>query len=235
MEAGQTCLEMKQRISEVINVSIDEFKIMKSGIKLEEIKDLSQTIYEAGLYKNTKVFVELGKPMNPGSETVLIYEANFNHTEDNELFLYSDLLFELSIGKDISVREFKSIIAKEYSKKMRESNENYTELHRDQIRIRDKGFDRLGKIYRDGKTVKDYGICQNKAIAIQVLDYEESISDDKDVMLVIREWLPGDNGGSLTQKKEILLNRKMKYHEVAEALRNTGFIPENVPSEEYEI
>ena len=54
-------------------------------------------------------------------------------------------------------------------------------------------------------------------------------------MLVIREWQPGENGGSLTQKKEILLNRKMKYHEINEALKNTGHIPEDAKAEDYDI
>ena len=54
-------------------------------------------------------------------------------------------------------------------------------------------------------------------------------------MLVIREWQPGENGGFLTQKKEILLNRKMKYHEINEALKNTGHIPEDAKAEDYDI
>ena len=54
-------------------------------------------------------------------------------------------------------------------------------------------------------------------------------------MLVIREWIPGEDGGSLTQKKEILLNRKMKYHEINEAFKNIGYIPEDAKAEDYDF
>jgi len=54
-------------------------------------------------------------------------------------------------------------------------------------------------------------------------------------MCVIREWLPGENGGSLTLKKEILLNRKMRYHDINETLKNQGFISEDCNPEQYEI
>lgn len=69
MECNQTCQEMKERMSQVINVDIGEFRIMKSGIKYEEIKDLNLTLYDAGLFKSSKVFIELGKPSNPGNFT----------------------------------------------------------------------------------------------------------------------------------------------------------------------
>lgn len=234
LEYQQTCLEMKQAISSVLNLNIDEFKIMTAGIRYEEIRDLSQTLCEAGLYKNSRIFVELGTPTHAGAIKVLIYEAIFNHDEDNELFKYSDLLFELNVGKDFSVREFKAMVAKEYQHRfMPDATE---ELHRDRIRIRDKGVERLGKIMRDGRKIHEYGICNNKVYAIQILDYEESIVDDNDIMLVVREWNPNNITGALTKKKEILLNRKFRHHEITEALKNQGLIPdEGVNVEDYDI
>jgi len=150
MEASQTCFEMKQNISMMIGVEMDDFRMMTVGIKYEEIRDLSQTLYESGLFKNTRLFIEFGKPSNAGAVNLQIYEAEMNHQDDNELFKYSDLLFE--------VRDLKAAIAKEYSKKLKEDKGEDVEIHRDRIRIRDKGFDRCGKIMRDGKYAKDYGL-----------------------------------------------------------------------------
>ena len=39
----------------------------------------------------------------------------------------------------------------------------------------------------------------------------------------------------MTRKQEILLNRKMRYHEVTEALKNQGLIPETANPEDYDI
>lgn len=222
------------KISDIVKVDIGEFRIMKSGIKYEEIKDLSHTIYEEGLHRQSRIFVELGKPTVSGEVTVNIYEATFNQIDDNELIQYSDLLFDISVSKDASVREFKALIAKKYCEYKSKIGPEI-EIHRDMIRVRDKGVERCGKIMRDGKFIKDYSLCQNKAYAIQVLNYEEQITDDNDLMLVIREWLPGEKGGTLTEKKEILLNRKNNYHEINDALKNNGFIPENEQPENYDI
>jgi hypothetical protein len=90
-------------------------------------------------------------------------------------------------------------------------------------------------VYRDDKYLKEYGVCSDKGYAIQILDYEEIIEDKNDVLCVIREWLPGENGGILSKKKEILLNKKMRYHEVNEALKNFGLIPDNCPPENYDM
>ena len=235
MEAHQTLFELKQNISTTIGLDMEEFKMMTTGIKYEELRDLTMTVYEAGMSKNSRIFIEIGKPTELGTVNVLIYEAEFNHIDDNELFRYSDLLFDIKIGKDISVREFKAIIAKEYSKKQKDEKGMEVDLEPNKIRIRDKGFDRLGKIMRDGKYVKEYGLCKDKSFAIQVLGFEEIITDEKDVMVVIREWIPWDKGSALTQKQEILLNRKMKYHEIVEALKNYSIIPEGVNTDNYEI
>lgn len=99
MESGQTLLELKMNISKVINLDIGEFRIMKSGIRYEEIRDLSQTLEEARLGRSSRVFIELGKPVSVGSHNVLLYEAVFNHEEDNELFKYSNLILELNVEK----------------------------------------------------------------------------------------------------------------------------------------
>jgi len=144
-------------MAKVLDLNINEFKMMKSGIKYEEIRDLSHTIFECGLFKSSKVFIELGRPSNPGLLKVMIYEATIYQEEDNELFQYSDLLFEISVNKDSTVSELKSQIAKEYSAQIRKQDDG-EDFHKDQIRIRDKGFDRLGKIFREGKYVKEYGI-----------------------------------------------------------------------------
>mmetsp|Transcript_38183 Transcript_38183/g.37683 ORF Transcript_38183/g.37683 Transcript_38183/m.37683 type:complete len:205 (-) Transcript_38183:544-1158(-) len=204
---------------------------MKTGIRYEEIRDLSQTLTEARMDSEARVFIEFGKPKRMGTENVIIYEAQFNHQEDNELFTYSDSLFEISVDKDCSVREFKTQIAQEYSKKFLGGNP----LHRDQIRIRDKGVERLGKVMRDGQMVKDYGLCRNKVYAIQILDYEEVLTDPMEIIVVIREWTPYSDSGELTKKREILLNRNMRYHEVNEVLKNLGIIPEGENPEDYDI
>jgi hypothetical protein len=126
---------MKEKISQVINVDTNEFRIMKSGIKYEEIKDLTLSLYDAGLFKSSRVFVELGKPSNPGNFSVIIYEAILNQTEDNELFQYSDQLFLLTVSKDISIPEFKSLIAKEYTNKFMGGKEG---VSRGMVRVREK-------------------------------------------------------------------------------------------------
>ena len=150
---------MKQKIAEVINVNIGEFRIMKSGIKYEEIKDLSLTLYEAGLYKNSKIFIELGKPANAGAINLHIYEATFNHEEDNELFKYSSSqIFDITVNKNASVRELKSLIAQQYSETQLTPDGLPRLIERDMVRIRDKGVERLGKIMRDGKMIKEYDI-----------------------------------------------------------------------------
>ena len=150
---------MKQKIAEVINVNIGEFRIMKSGIKYEEIKDLSLTLYEAGLYKNSKIFIELGKPANVGAINLHIYEATFNHEEDNELFKYSSSqIFDITVNKNASVRELKSLIAQQYSETQLTPDGLPRLIERDMVRIRDKGVERLGKIMRDGKMIKEYDI-----------------------------------------------------------------------------
>ena len=150
---------MKQKIAEVIKIDIGEFRVMKSGIKYEEIKDLSLTLYEAGLYKNSKVFIELGKPTNPGAINLHIFEATFNHEEDNELFKYSSSqIFDITVNKGASVRDLKSLIAEKYSETQLNPDGMPRLIERDMVRIRDKGVERLGKIMRDGKMIRDYDI-----------------------------------------------------------------------------
>lgn len=131
----------------------------------------------------------------------------------------------------MSVRDFKSLIAKEYSKKFHLEEK----LARNRVRIREKGVERLGKIMRDGRYVKDYGLCQNKVYAIQILDVEEVIIDDSDVMVVIREWVLNKDVGFLTKKREILLNRKMSYHEIIHTFQNLGVINEYLLPDKFEI
>ena len=218
-------------ISKAIAVDLKKFIISKSGIRCEEIRDLSQTLREANLGSNSKIFVELGTPVSAGTYKVLLYEAVFNHEEDNELFKYSDLLFSLDVAKDASVREFKSQIAEEFSKLFM----NGEELPRDRIRIREKATGRLGKIMRDGKHVSDYGICQNKTFAIQVLEYEEVLTDENEIMVVIRQWTPGNGFGTLSKKQEILLNKNHSRSELVESLVNYGFISPYVCGTDYEI
>ena len=231
MENTQTMLELKMNISKAIAVDLKKFIISKSGIRCEEIRDLSQTLREANLGSNSKIFVELGTPVSSGTYKVLLYEAVFNHEEDNELFKYSDLLFSLDVAKDASVREFKSQIAEEFSKLFM----NGEELPRDRIRIREKATGRLGKIMRDGKHVSDYGICQNKTFAIQVLEYEEVLTDENEIMVVIRQWTPGNGFGTLSKKQEILLNKNHSRSELVESLVNYGFISPYVCGTDYEI
>eukprot|EP01022_Parablepharisma_sp_SALTPOND_P028533 TRINITY_DN71107_c2_g1_i1.p1 TRINITY_DN71107_c2_g1~~TRINITY_DN71107_c2_g1_i1.p1 ORF type:complete len:1068 (+),score=157.18 TRINITY_DN71107_c2_g1_i1:86-3289(+) len=202
-----TLAELKKIIGEKLNLSTDEFVFKRTGKEGPELKEMDSTLGSLGFIRNSNVYVEFGKPSQPGEYKLLLSEAvmstNENDdTECHELMEWGDF----PILATSTVLQVKGIIAEKLAQ------DRAWIVSPTRIRLREQSGGKLGKVYLDSMEMKYYGMYDGKPIAFQILE-EEEILGPENIVIVVREW--NTDNWSMSERKEIVIKTSWRMHDLA--------------------
>eukprot|EP01125_Pyxidicula_operculata_P017503 TRINITY_DN6130_c0_g1_i4.p1 TRINITY_DN6130_c0_g1~~TRINITY_DN6130_c0_g1_i4.p1 ORF type:complete len:739 (+),score=174.88 TRINITY_DN6130_c0_g1_i4:2055-4271(+) len=181
-----TLLDLKLKIKEVINLELDEFKVLRGGVGFaSELKNEDDKISDYKFSSSQRLMIEKGKPMR--------------HGEINIKFFYSDLngemeeLFELPIPGKMTVKEAKAEVIKHFKTVDATKYKNKITMNDpDNIRFR-RFYTLKSRVYLDTEIIKDIAvfIFSNEIIVQKLPDGEVETKTTKDhIVLGLQQFHP---------------------------------------------
>jgi hypothetical protein len=169
-------LSLKERISEVIHLPIDEFKLCRNLAK-HEYKQLDQSIEDSGFFDYSAVFVEKGTPLRPNQYHIKIFTYDINKLEP-----WGELSTEV-LSDDMSILDVKKLL------------ESKLNIPASRMRIRDRTTtNKPGKTFLDTSLLKECipKLYDGKDIVVQQLENENALAtvQDSELIIEVQKWKP---------------------------------------------
>eukprot|EP01130_Rhizamoeba_saxonica_P016185 TRINITY_DN7432_c0_g1_i1.p1 TRINITY_DN7432_c0_g1~~TRINITY_DN7432_c0_g1_i1.p1 ORF type:complete len:1286 (-),score=382.09 TRINITY_DN7432_c0_g1_i1:31-3888(-) len=149
-----TLLELKEKITEKIDLEIDQFKVMKGSINYKvELRNEEQTLQQYNLLDGARLYIEKGSPLRSGEVPMKIVAFDPNNEEGK----YFKSLFEFVLRGDITIEEAKTDIFNHFQQlqeKEETAIEGYEMPTPEEMILREKFSSTPSTVLLDTKTVR---------------------------------------------------------------------------------
>jgi hypothetical protein len=199
-------LDLKVAISKELNIGLEEL-IFKRGTHGTEIKEDDLSLKAASLYNKIWIYIKRGTPSLENEKRLQFLLAETMTEADKALLdpptadnLYYKMreLIEIPVNTHQTTLKVKKYLCEKVKEKCQ------IELDPSRIRLREKGNDRLTKVYHDDVILEQYKMYESKPIAIQSLKDHEEVDPDS-ILIMLRCWNPST--WALSEMKEIIVKR----------------------------
>lgn len=174
IDKRKTILELKEKISEVIQIPVSEFKICRNLIK-HEFKNEESSLDDAGLFDGSSIFVERGIPLQANQYNIQLFLYDLHNLIDCWSLLGNEIVSGDNLVESIQIL---------FSSKL--------QIPPEQIRVRDKMGSKAGKALSPKQPLSKVGkLYDGRDLAIQRLNPGEIICPKENEMIVeIQQWKP---------------------------------------------
>ena len=217
VDRRQTVGELRQLISDTINVDIDKFIAKRNGFHGNELKQNAVTIQTAGIPNNGSIYLSHGTP-SKDQEYKLIF-SYINPTpsdyEDGACYNFVEL-FEVAVSATSTVAEAKEVLCQ------KANTEFGLQLTPSTVRLRDRNADRVNRHFPDKLRVKDCNVFDKKNLLLQDCPEGEDITVDHFIMNV-KVWKPSE--WTISPPFEFIVHKTATFHEFGSAISAVTQIP----------
>jgi hypothetical protein len=216
IKKSRSLLDLKKKISEVLQISEKEFIMKKNSHNGPELKSLNDTIDKYATNLLT-VYIELGSPQKDSEIKINLFTCEY----DFSFFLVFPYKVVDSgffiVDINWSIKQLKEFLITELEKKLNSGQNINFKLENiciDTLLIRDYKNDRPAKIYSDDLILgQDLQFSENKKIILQKYSNVLHPFNQSDIQCSIREWDP--QNWKISQPVEFHINKGMTFLEFA--------------------
>jgi hypothetical protein len=204
--------ELKKRISEVLNISKDQFIMKKNSHNGVELKNLNELI-DKHTTSNMNIYIEYGIPQKDTELKINVYRTQYDFTFFL-VFPYKTIDEGiLKVDLNWTIKELKLFIIAELERKSIQMN--HTDI--ENIYIREYKNDRPTRFYKDESTLSDLQFTENKKIIIQNYNLTKIIyKSQNDLQLSVRMWDPSQ--WKISAPYEIVFYKGMTFLDLSQIL-----------------
>lgn len=154
--------DLKQMISESMEVETDKFIMRRGGKVGIELTDLSKSLIKAGLVSGSIIYTAFGTPTRPGE---ILLKILMTIKTDGELTHHYNLkpMVEIAIDQNSTAEQVVRKAVEVYK------SEGGNDLAASTFRLREKHSRSLIKVYRD-VSIKKQGIFEGKQLVLENID-----------------------------------------------------------------
>lgn len=183
-----TLLELKNQISSIINLGVDEFLVYREHYNETKYEDdMKLTMF--GIYSATKFLVVRGRPLKKGEMICKVHLYDLVKDKKEELL-------DLVVRENCTILEFRQEIINKVNIIKQNDSKVFPDFPQDVNRIRIRKYTgRPSTVYMNSKTIKDitdkYYFSTND-VTIQILPENqiEEKNSDQDVIIILKQFFP---------------------------------------------
>ncbi len=219
IDSRESLGQLKNRMMEILNINPDEFILKRGGKMGMELKDLNSTISGQHFVNGSSIFIEKGTPSKPGQYRIQFFLAKKTGLFSDNYFFSFEELFELPIPGEWTVSKVKEFVLENLI-----LQKNITHLHSENIRLRERNSEKLGRIYREMPMCTQQ-LFERRMIAIEEIEQPQNLQF-KEIMVYLRAW--DAESFKLGERKEVIVNKNWSLKEIAQEMAK---FHEKIPAE----
>eukprot|EP00828_Plagiopyla_frontata_P045231 TRINITY_DN7679_c0_g2_i2.p1 TRINITY_DN7679_c0_g2~~TRINITY_DN7679_c0_g2_i2.p1 ORF type:complete len:535 (-),score=108.87 TRINITY_DN7679_c0_g2_i2:64-1668(-) len=224
IDSRVTLRDLRLAICKQIGVNHEEILMKRGGKMGQEYKDETKVLTRANLISGSSLYLEFGIPSLQGQFRLIFSLARAKKSSETQFYEFIDL-GEWPVDGDLKASELKQKVIEKVKSQQPQLLEGLSNSPED-YRLRERLQERLTRVYRDDKAIKQQGLFDKRLVALEIIDQSvpESMKRDlsKDEYLVnVRRFYPKD--WSLSEKIEVIVKKNWNLKQFGEVLKTYWF------------
>eukprot|EP01130_Rhizamoeba_saxonica_P000691 TRINITY_DN1062_c0_g1_i1.p1 TRINITY_DN1062_c0_g1~~TRINITY_DN1062_c0_g1_i1.p1 ORF type:complete len:1244 (+),score=371.90 TRINITY_DN1062_c0_g1_i1:66-3797(+) len=198
-------LDLKNIISEQIDLPLDEFKVMKGSVHYKvELRDENKSLGDFHIMNATRLYIEKGSPLRSGELPLKVVAFDPTKEEKQTLSLFSTALPGTMSVEEAKIAIYKQFLVEKENEANRESADedeervlaDYDMPTPENMRLRDLFSSAPSKEFSDDETIKN--VCRGRTyttpkIAVQpILNPDARRSKRGDYLVFLQQFIPSE-------------------------------------------